>query len=73
MIFMTDSNLSPRDTGLLITRCIDYRESNLALVDILVNGEKVDALSQIVNRDSARLARPARLRKIERGDSPPDV
>jgi GTP-binding protein LepA len=33
---------------------IDYRESNLALVDILVNGEKVDALSQIVNRDQAR-------------------
>ena len=33
---------------------IDYRESSLALLDILVNGERVDALSQIVFRGSAR-------------------
>ena len=33
---------------------IDYRDSNLVLMDILVNGEKVDALSQIVHRERAR-------------------
>ncbi len=42
---------------------LDYRESRLVLVDILVNGEKVDALSQIVHRDQAR---PRALRTCEK-------
>lgn len=33
---------------------IDYRESNLVRVEILVNGERVDAFSQIIHRDQAR-------------------
>jgi len=33
---------------------LDYRESKLILLDILVNGERVDALSQIVHREKAR-------------------
>jgi GTP-binding protein LepA len=33
---------------------LDYRSSALVKLDILVNGERVDALSQLVHRDNAR-------------------
>ena len=32
---------------------IDYRETELVKVDILINGERVDALSQLIHKDNA--------------------
>ena len=40
--------------GSLDYEMLEYRESDLVKVDILVNGERVDALSMIVNRERAR-------------------
>ena len=42
---------------------LDYRECDLVKVDILLNGERVDVLSQIVTRDGAR---PRALQACER-------
>ncbi len=42
---------------------LDYRPTDLVRVDILVNGERVDALSQLVHRDKAR---PRAVRYCER-------
>ena len=40
--------------GSLDYEIIDYRETDLVKVDILVNGEPVDALAQLVHREKAR-------------------
>ena len=40
--------------GSLDYEMLDYRESELVKLDILVNGERVDALSVIVHQESAR-------------------
>ena len=40
--------------GSLDYEIVDYRASDIIKVDILVNGDKVDALSQLVFRDRAR-------------------
>ena len=36
------------------TELLDYRPADVVKVDILVSSEKVDALSQLVHRESAR-------------------
>jgi len=40
--------------GSLDYAVLDYRASDIVKLDILVNGEKLDALSQLVHRDKAR-------------------
>lgn len=45
---------------------VDYRISNLARLDILINGEPVDALSVIVHRDKAYAIGRALAQKLKR-------
>ena len=47
---------------------IDYRESDLVKLDILVNGEKVDALSVIVHKERARERAVRICDKLQRRD-----
>jgi len=52
---------------------LDYRESELVLLDLLVNGDKVDALSQILHPRSCPVPGASGLREIKRGDPPAGV
>ena len=52
---------------------IDYRETDLVKMDILINGERVDALSQLVFKDNAGRQGKIRLRKVETGNPETDV
>ena len=45
---------------------LDYRRTDLAKVDILVNGEKIDALAMLVHRDKARARAVHACKQLER-------
>tara|TARA_B100001146_G_scaffold171380_1_gene152234 strand:- start:1441 stop:3243 length:1803 start_codon:yes stop_codon:yes gene_type:complete len=45
---------------------LDYRPTNLAKVDIMVNGEKVDALAMLVHHDKARARALHACKQLER-------
>ena len=51
----------------------EYVEGDLVKLTILVNGEPVDALSMIVNKQRSRGARPRDVREAERADPAPYV
>ena len=62
MIFMTNSETVTQGYGSFDYELLDYRPNDLVKVDILLNGDKVDALSVVVHRDRARSRGPADVR-----------
>jgi Membrane GTPase LepA len=52
---------------------IGYKESDLVKLDILLNGQVVDALSVIVHKDKAYARGRAIVQKAEGGHTPPSV
>lgn len=52
---------------------IEYRQTDVVKVDILVNKEPVDTLSYLVHRDNARTRRVALLRTVGQGNSPASI
>jgi hypothetical protein len=52
---------------------IGMRESDMVKLDVMLNGDKVDALSAIVHRGKAQDWGRKLVREIERIDSTPDV
>ena len=51
----------------------EYRASDVVKVDILLNGEKVDALSIIVHRSQSQYRGRAVVAKMRADHPPPDV
>ena len=62
-----------RGYGTMDYELLGYRPADLVRLDILVNGNRVDALSIICDRRDADRPRPGRHQEAQAGDRPPHV